>query len=101
MTLKVYVASSWRNQSYAGITQSIRENGHAVLDWRVSTPAFIGHRARRCRTTSLRSRSMRTSMQRTGTTETQSTHATSSFYSIHAEARRISKPVMHPVAASL
>jgi nucleoside 2-deoxyribosyltransferase len=40
MTLKVYVASSWRNQSYAGITQSIRENGHAVLDWRVLNAGF-------------------------------------------------------------
>lgn len=32
--MKVYVASSWRNEIYPGIVTCLRENGHEVFDFR-------------------------------------------------------------------
>lgn len=32
--MKIYVASSWRNEDYEGVVQILRHNGHDVWDWR-------------------------------------------------------------------
>ena len=32
--MKIYVASSWRNEFYLATTTYLRERGHEILDWR-------------------------------------------------------------------
>jgi nucleoside 2-deoxyribosyltransferase len=34
--LRVYIASSWRNEHYAAVLAALRTAGHAVFDWRES-----------------------------------------------------------------
>lgn len=32
--MKIYIASSWRNEHYAEVTQALRDVGHLTWDWR-------------------------------------------------------------------
>lgn len=38
--MKLYVASSWRNERYDEVCARLREAGHELLDWRETSTAF-------------------------------------------------------------
>lgn len=46
--MKIYVASSWRNERQPAVVAALREDGHAVYDFRNPEPGNTGFSWRQC-----------------------------------------------------